>query len=66
MLGSLMSLSATVNLGLPHLTILTKCDLVSDKEVIEQYLEFSEDMTDLPIDKNDMINYNEDFENNYD
>ena len=42
--GCLMALSTMVSLGLPHLTVLTKCDLVVDKELINLYLDYSEDI----------------------
>ena len=42
--GCLMALSTMVSLGLPHLTVLTKCDLIVDKELIDMYLDYSEDI----------------------
>ena len=48
-LGCLIALSTMVSLGLPHLSILTKCDLVLDKDIIDKYLEYSEDIEDIPL-----------------
>lgn len=36
--GNLIALSSMINLGLPHLTILSKCDLVGDSKVIDKLL----------------------------
>ena len=35
--GVLMALTAMISLGLPHITTLTKCDLVKDKKMIRKY-----------------------------
>jgi hypothetical protein len=37
--GSLMCLSAMVQLELPHLNVLTKCDLVTNKKMLRKYLD---------------------------
>jgi len=37
--GNLIALSSMLNLGLPHLTVLSKCDLIGDEKVIDKYLE---------------------------
>jgi len=44
--GLLMALACTMNLELPHITVLTKCDLVPDKDLLNQYIEFAEDPGD--------------------
>jgi hypothetical protein len=44
-----MALSAMTSLQLPHLTVLTKCDLIKDKELLQKYLDFSEDMEFFPL-----------------
>ena len=36
--GVLMALSAMMSLSLPHLTVLSKCDLVEDKKLLKKYL----------------------------
>jgi len=36
--GNLIALSSMINLGLPHLTILSKCDLVGDSKKIDKML----------------------------
>lgn len=38
-----MALACTMNLELPHITVLTKCDLVPDKDLLSKYIEFAED-----------------------
>ena len=50
-----MGLSAMMALSLPHLTILTKCDLIEDKELLEKYLKFNEDLDYFPYDKSEFI-----------
>lgn len=37
--GTLMCLAAMVQLELPHVNVLTKCDMVEDKEALEQFCE---------------------------
>jgi len=37
--GGLAALTAMVNLELPHINVLTKCDLLADETEIEQFLE---------------------------
>lgn len=34
--GVLITLASMLNLSLPHLTILSKCDLIEDKSLIEK------------------------------
>lgn len=41
-----MALACTMNLELPHITVLTKCDLVPDKDLLNKYIEFAEDPGD--------------------
>ena len=36
--GNLVALSSMINLGLPHLTILSKCDLISDETIVDKFL----------------------------
>lgn len=35
--GVLQALTAMMSLGLPHLTVLTKCDILPDKKMIDEY-----------------------------
>ena len=39
------------SLGLPHLTILTKCYLIVDKNVRGPYFEYSEDFENISFQK---------------
>ena len=54
-----MALSAMMSLGLPHLTILTKCDLVADKELLDKYINFSDEIDYFPIEKNKFLKEHE-------
>ncbi|EAR85433.1 ATP-binding protein (macronuclear) [Tetrahymena thermophila SB210] len=47
--GVLQALTAMISLGLPHITVLTKCDIIQDKKQIDEYLEFSEEIDDIEI-----------------
>ncbi|EGR30935.1 hypothetical protein IMG5_121020 [Ichthyophthirius multifiliis] len=47
--GVLQALTAMVSLGLPHLTVLTKCDLITDKQMIDQYLDFADAIDEIDI-----------------
>ena len=38
--GSLQALSIQMTLELPSITVLTKCDLMKDKEKLEEYLNY--------------------------
>lgn len=38
--GFLQSLSVQIALELPAITVLTKCDMIDDKEKIEKYLSY--------------------------
>ena len=42
--SSLMALSAMMSLGLPHLTVLSKCDLLNSDEEIDRIVDYIEDM----------------------
>ncbi len=33
-----MALSAMIMLNLPHITVLSKCDLIGNKKIIKQFL----------------------------
>lgn len=37
------ALSTMMSLSLPHITVLSKCDLISDKKIIKKFLKASED-----------------------
>jgi len=37
--GSVLSLASMVQLELPHINVITKCDLIQDKKILEQFLE---------------------------
>ena len=37
--GILVTLASMLNLSLPHLTVLSKCDLIEDKQIVEKYTE---------------------------
>merc|ERR1711862_889626 len=41
--GALAALTAMVNLELPHINVLTKCDLLKEETDIEKYLEADTD-----------------------
>lgn len=47
--GVLQALTAMMSLGLPHLTVLTKCDIIEDKERIDEYIEFAEEIDEVSI-----------------
>lgn len=49
-----MALCSMVNLNLPHLTILTKCDLVENKDYIDKYLNYADDIEDIDVIDNDV------------
>ena len=34
--GVLQALTAMMSLGLPHLTVLTKCDIIQDKKMLDE------------------------------
>lgn len=40
--GALMALSTMISLELPHITVLTKCDLVEDKNLLDYFLNYEE------------------------
>ena len=37
--GSVLSLATMVQLELPHINVITKCDMIQDKKVLEDFLE---------------------------
>lgn len=45
--GLLSALSAMISLALPHLNVLTKCDLVKNKDLIESYLNYAENLDEI-------------------
>ena len=49
--GCLMALSSMMSLGIANMTVLTKCDLVSDKSVIDKYLEAVDEFEFFPLEK---------------
>lgn len=51
--GVLMALCSMVNLNLPHLTILTKCDLVGNKDYIDKYINYADDIGDIDVVNNE-------------
>eukprot|EP01017_Pseudomicrothorax_dubius_P048632 TRINITY_DN8897_c0_g1_i1.p1 TRINITY_DN8897_c0_g1~~TRINITY_DN8897_c0_g1_i1.p1 ORF type:complete len:344 (+),score=95.26 TRINITY_DN8897_c0_g1_i1:97-1032(+) len=47
--GVLMAMSSMINLGLPHINVLSKCDLVEDKKRIKQYAKKTYDLSDIAM-----------------
>jgi len=59
--GSLMCLSAMIQLELPHVNVLSKCDMVPDKKVLDRFLDpdvgdVIEDMTERAPDGHEGLN----------
>lgn len=44
--GMLQALSAQISLELPAVSVLSKCDMIRDKEKIEQYVNYFDRMDD--------------------
>lgn len=42
-------------MGLPHLTVMTKCDLMKDKKMLDKYLDYAENIESLPLHKQQLL-----------
>jgi GTPase SAR1 family protein len=47
--GILVTLATMMNLGLPHLSILSKCDLIMDKALLKKYLKHMDEVEPDPL-----------------
>ncbi|KRX06905.1 P-loop containing nucleoside triphosphate hydrolase [Pseudocohnilembus persalinus] len=53
--GVLTALTAMMQLSLPHLTVLTKCDLIENKDAIDQFLDIASDFELMPPDIGEIL-----------
>lgn len=45
--GIMMALSTMMSLSLPHITVLSKCDLVGNKKIIKKFINATDDFNEL-------------------